>query len=97
MCRLCGDKDETIIHLINLCCRLELKEHKFRYNGVEKRINVEICKKLNFDSTIKWYVKKKKQKKNRFTLWEWDASNSLAFWKTNGLTDSGQETKHRDS
>ena len=55
-CRLCGDRDETINHIINECCKLAQKEYKTRYVWVGKVIRWEMCKKLKFDHTNKWYM-----------------------------------------
>ena len=46
-CRLCGDRDETIIHIINECSKLAQKEHKIRDDWVGKVIHWELCKKSN--------------------------------------------------
>ena len=55
-CRLCGDRDETINHIISECSKLAQKEYKTRHNWVGKVIHWEMCKKLKFDSTNKWYM-----------------------------------------
>ena len=34
------------------------KEHKTRHDWVGKVVNWELCKKLKFDHTTKWYVHK---------------------------------------
>ena len=55
-CRLCGDKDETINHIISECSKLAHKEDKTRYDWVGKVIYWELCKKLKFDHLSKWYM-----------------------------------------
>ena len=35
-CRLCGDKDDTINHIISKCSKLAQKEYKTRHNWVGK-------------------------------------------------------------
>ena len=57
-CRLCGDRDETINHIISECSKLAQKEYKARHNWVGKVIHREICKKFKFDHTSKWYMHK---------------------------------------
>ena len=52
-CRLCGDRDDTINHIISKCSKLAQKEYKTRHDLV---INWEICKKYKFDQTNKWYM-----------------------------------------
>ena len=41
-CRLCGDKDETINHIISECSKLAQKEYKVRYGWVGKIIHWEM-------------------------------------------------------
>ena len=55
-CRLCGDRNETINHIISECSKLAPKEYKTRHDRVGKVIHWEICKKFKFDNTNKWYM-----------------------------------------
>ena len=55
-CRLCGDRDETINHIISECSKLAQKEYKTRHGWVGKVIHWEMCKKFKFDHTNKWYM-----------------------------------------
>ena len=55
-CRLCGDRDETINHIISECSKLAQKEYKTRHDWVGKVIHWEMCKKFKFDHTNKWYM-----------------------------------------
>ena len=50
--RLCGDRDETINHIISECCKLAQMEYKTRHDLLGK----EMCKKFKFDHTNKWYM-----------------------------------------
>ena len=50
-CRLCGDRDETINHIISECSILAQKEYKARHDWVGKVIHWEMCKKFKFDHT----------------------------------------------
>ena len=52
-CRLCGDRDETINHIINECSKLVRKEYKTKQDWVCKVIHREMCKKFKFDHTNK--------------------------------------------
>ena len=54
--RLCGDRDETINHIISECSKLAQREYKARHDWVGKVIHWEICKKCKFDHTNKWYM-----------------------------------------
>ena len=55
-CRLCGDRDETINHIISECSKLAQREYKARHDWVGKVIQWEMCKKFKFDHTNKWYM-----------------------------------------
>ena len=55
-CRLCGDRDETINHIMSECSKLAPKEYKTRHDWVGKIIQWELCKKFKFDHTNKWYM-----------------------------------------
>ena len=55
-CRLCGDRDETINHIINECSKLAQKEYKTRHDWVGKVFHWEMCKKFKFDHMNKWYM-----------------------------------------
>ena len=55
-CRLCGDRDETINHIISECSKLAQKENKARHDWVGKAIHWEMCKKFKFDDANKWYM-----------------------------------------
>ena len=55
-CRLCCDRDETIIHIISECSKLAQREYKARHDWVGKVIHWEMYKKFKFDHTNKWYM-----------------------------------------
>ena len=55
-CRLCGDWEETINHIISACSKLAQKEYKARHDRVGKVIHWEMCRKFQFDHTNKWYL-----------------------------------------
>ena len=55
-CRLCGDRDETINHIISEYSILAQKEYKARHNWVAKVIHWKMCKKFKFDHNNKWYM-----------------------------------------
>ena len=57
-CRLCEVRDETVNHIISKCCKITQKEYMSRYDWVEKVIHWELCKRLRFDYTDKWYMYK---------------------------------------
>ena len=52
----CGDRDETINHIISECCKLVQKEYKTWHDWVGKVIPWEMCRTCKFDHTNKWYM-----------------------------------------
>ena len=57
-CMLCGDRDETVNHIISECSNLAQKEYKSRHNWVGKVIHLELCKKVKFYHINKCYIQK---------------------------------------
>ena len=55
-CRLCGDIDKKINHLISECSKLAQKQYMTRHNWVDKVIHWELCKRLKFNHTNKSYM-----------------------------------------
>ena len=74
-CRLCGDRDETINHIVSECSNLAQKEYKTRHDWVGKVIHWEMCKKFKFDHTNKWYMHDLAPVLENYThklLWDFD-------------------------
>ena len=55
-CRVCGDRDKAINHIINERCKLAQKKYKTSHNWVGKVIHWEMCKEFKFDYANKWYM-----------------------------------------
>ena len=47
---------KTINHIISECSKLAQRAYKARHDWVGKVIHWEMCKKLKFDHTNKWYM-----------------------------------------
>ena len=58
-CRLCGDRNKTVNHIISECRKLAQKEYKTGHNWVMKVIHWELCKKLKFHHSTKRYMHKR--------------------------------------
>ena len=74
-CRLCGDRDETIDHIISECSKLAQKEYMARHNWVGKVIHWEMCKKFKTDHANKWYMHNPEPDQENNTqklLWDFD-------------------------
>ena len=57
-CRMCGDRDETVNHIISEYSKLTQREYKAGHYSVGKVIHWELCKKFNFHHSTKWYMHK---------------------------------------
>ena len=55
-CKLCGDRDETINHIISECSKLAPIEYKTRLNWLGKVAHWKLYKKFKFDHRNKWYM-----------------------------------------
>ena len=51
------ETNATVNH-ISKCSQLAQKEYKIRHNSVWKYIHWELCKRLAYDQTTKWYIHK---------------------------------------
>ena len=56
-CRLYGEREGTVNHIISECCKLAQKK-KIRHDWMGKVTHGELCKILKFDHTDKWYMHK---------------------------------------
>ena len=69
------DRVETVNQIVSKCSKLAQKEYKTKHNWVGKVIYWELCKKLEFDHTIKWYMHKPEsvpEKERHKVLWEFE-------------------------
>ena len=80
-----------IVFIISECSRLTQNEVKTRHDWVGKGIDWELCKKLKFDHTSKWYMKK------LGSIIKNEAQNSLRVWDSNKSPNPGQTTRPRDN
>ena len=81
--RLCGDKVETINHIISECNKLALWEYKTRHDLVMKESHRELSRKLDLT------VRKGCLPQLRIRPGERDAQISLGFWDTNASPNLG--------
>lgn len=54
-CRMCGERDETVMHILSECSKLAQTEYKKRHDKVATLIHWELCKKYGFNHSKKWY------------------------------------------
>ena len=86
-CRLWGDRNETINHIISECSKLAQKEYKVRHHLVGKMIHWEMCQKFKFDHANKWYMH------NPVPVLENDTQTPKGLWYTSGSPNLGQKTR----
>ena len=53
---MCGEKDETVTHIISGCSKLAQNDYKRRHDWVGKATHWDICKHKGFQVTDKWYT-----------------------------------------
>ena len=54
-CRMCGERDESITHLIAKCKKLAQKEYKQRHDNIARIVHLELCQKFGLVGEVKWY------------------------------------------
>jgi hypothetical protein len=54
-CRVCGEYDETVMHLASGCGELAKRQYVVRHNKMGARVHWELCKKYGIECTEKWY------------------------------------------
>ena len=72
---MCGERDETINHIVSECSKLAQREYKTRHDWVGKVIHWELCKKLHFHHATKWYMHKPEsvlENKTHKILWDFE-------------------------
>ena len=58
LCRMCGQREETVMHIICERTKLAQKEYKRRHDWVGRVIHWELCKQLQFSHAGIWYGQK---------------------------------------
>ena len=55
LCRLCGEKNETVTHLVCGCKVLAQKEYKRRHDNIARIVHWKLCGIYNIGRVDKWY------------------------------------------
>ena len=55
LCRMCGEKRETVQHVIGECKKLAQREYKRRHDTVAKLVHWKLCEKHNLERKERWY------------------------------------------
>ena len=74
-CRLCGDRDKMINHIISDCSKLAQREYKTRHNWMRYVIHLELYQKFKFNHPNKWYIHNPEsilENKTHKILWDFE-------------------------
>ena len=75
LCRLCGEKGETINHIVSECKMLAQREYKGRHDNIARNIHWELCGELDIDRANRWYEHQPEgvsRKGNTKKLWDFN-------------------------
>ena len=52
---MCGERDETVNHLVSECSKLAQREYKRRHDWVSRRVHWEVCRMYGIELRENWY------------------------------------------
>ena len=55
LCRICGEKEESVCHIVSECKTLAQKEYKRRHDIVTSIIHWKLCELHQLEGKVKWY------------------------------------------
>ena len=74
-CRMCGNHDERVQHILCSCSKLAQVEYKKRYETLGQVVHWELCGKYSIDYSDKWYEhvpRKVEENEEVKILWDFD-------------------------
>ena len=74
-CRLCGETDETIGHIVSKCSKLAQREYKRRHGNVARMVHWKLYEEFNIETSEKWYLHNPKtatENVNHKLIWDID-------------------------
>lgn len=75
MCRLCGEKEETVDHLVSSCSKIAQTDYKGRHDKVAANLHWSLCKQFGFERAQNWYehrAEKVLENEDYKLLWDFD-------------------------
>ena len=75
LCRLCGDKEETVDHLVSCCSKIAQTDYKGRHDKVAASLHWSLCRHFGFPHAEKWYehrAEKILENERCKLLWDFD-------------------------
>ena len=55
ICRMCGEKGESVRHLTSGCKKLAQREYKSRHDNVTRIVHWTLCRKYGLERAAHWY------------------------------------------
>ena len=55
LCRMCGNKNETVSHIVSEYSMLAQTKYKRRHDNVARYVHWRLCKNYKLDRTNKWF------------------------------------------
>ena len=86
LCRMCGEKGETISHLVSECSKLAQREYKQRHDNVANYKHWLLAEKYGFERATNWYEQKPEgvmESQDIKVLWD---SSVIGLFKQEGQT-----------
>jgi hypothetical protein len=75
LCRLCGEKEETVDHLVSSCGKIAQTDYKGRHDRVAASLHWSLCQQFGFPRANKWYehrAEKVLENEDYKLLWDLD-------------------------
>ena len=75
LCRLCGQKEETVDHLVSSCSKIAQTDYKGRHDRVAANLHWSLCHQFGFPRAEKWYehrAEKVLDNESYKLLWDFD-------------------------
>ena len=55
-CRMCGQADESVNHILSECSKMAQKEYKRRHDWVGKKVHWEVSKRMSQMQSVKTMI-----------------------------------------
>ena len=73
LCRLCGNKEETVDHLVSSCSKIAQTDYKNRHDKVAANLHWSLCKQFGFPrADNRWEHRAEKALENDDYKLQWD-------------------------
>ena len=95
-CRVCRKVDESMGHIVSVCCKLAQKECKRRHDNLGKIVHWKLARKCNFEAGDKWYEHESErvlEYEDYKILWDFSiqTDHAVEAWRPNLLVVNKKE------